>query len=166
MVKKKVKSAFSAAQTKELLFLLNHEGLHSQQGQKQLWGAVAELRTLLNDVCRKIAKPVPGLDWRAELEKLMPLAKALNENPRVIYDDGAHRSTEVRPEKPFCVIANTARYAHGGAQGRTWCTTQKIAEGYAESLMRNHPGMYDEMFVVEVVSKVAKKSPELEVTRY
>lgn len=77
-----------------------------------------------------------------------------------------HRSTEVRPEKPFCVIANTARYIQGGAQGRTWCATRKIAEAHAESLMRNHPGMYDEMFVVEVVSKVSKKQPELEVTRY
>lgn len=75
-------------------------------------------------------------------------------------------SVFVQPEKPFCVIANTARYIAGGAQGRSWYATQKQAEGHAESIMRNHPNQYEELYVVEIKSKVAKQRPELEVTRY
>lgn len=92
-------------------------------------------------------KPTPNLDWRAELEKFIPLAKVLNENPREYY----------------CVIGDQAKSGYSNI-GRTWKGTRAQAEDHAASILRNHPGC-PELLVVQVVSKVGRKEPDIQVVR-
>ncbi len=148
------KSAFSAAQMKELLFLLNHEGLHAQQLVKDVGGQLTDIRHRMSNL---------GARLDGAWGKITTLAHK-QEVQRQLTPD-AH-SVFVQPEKPFCVIANTARYIQGGAQGRSWYATQAQAEAHASTIMRNHPDQYKELYVVEIKAKVSTQLPQLEVTRY
>ena len=78
---------------------------------------------------------------------------------------GAETKRGYTPEKPFCVIADTARFIHGGSQGRSWYATQPQAEAHAASIIRNNPKAYNSLYVVEIKSVVAVRAPELEVSR-
>lgn len=64
----------------------------------------------------------------------------------------------------FCVIGNVARNGFGGNIGRTWKGTQQQAEDHAASILRNNPGC-PELLVVQVVSKVGRKEPDIKITR-
>lgn len=115
-------------------------------------GAWGRLTTVGNRVDELSGRNQLPLDWKAELEKLMPLAKALNENPR-----------PAETSERFCVVGDKATCQY--PISRTWHSTQERAEQYAASLIRNSSNT-EELLVVKVVATVKRKQPEMEVIHY
>lgn len=75
---------------------------------------------------------------------------------------GAGELTSAPTRGEFCVIGDKS--GHQYPISRTWKNTQAEAEQYAASLVRNQPST-TELLVVQVVSKVGRKEPDIKITR-
>jgi hypothetical protein len=77
-------------------------------------------------------------------------------------EDKRARLTSVAAQYQFCVIGDMAKHQY--PISRTWHNTQERAEEYAASIVRNSQTT-EELLVVQVVSKVRRKEPDIKVMR-
>lgn len=113
----------------------------------ELWNAVKKLEGRVDYACQVVA------DVRRESMYSPGFAEELTARSKALLNQGQ-----------FCVIGDYAKNGFGGNIGRTWKGTQQQAEDHAASILRNHPGC-PELLVVQVVSKVGRKEPDIKITR-
>lgn len=101
----------------------------------QLWGAVKTLEKRVDYACEVVGD---------------------------VRRDSMADQPSVRSNYQFCVIGDKAKHQY--PISRTWHTSQETAERYAASLVRNS-STTEELLVVQVVSKVGRKEPDIKVVR-
>ena len=122
----------------------------------ELWGAIKRLEERVSTTIARVDGAwgkITTLESQVHRESMYPpgFAAELTARSKALLNQGQ-----------FCVIGDKAYHQY--PISRKWHPTAEEAEQYAASLVRNQ-STTTELLVVQVVSKVGRKEPDIKITR-